>query len=294
MLTEQNVIMELTGSSDTVVGFITTDDSHALLAVDDFFSEREDGTLEFMTTPITLMPQNNMLSPTLIKTMDGNFILHSPIFQMNVEDLSGTAIQQTSLLPLMQHLENRSEITEQLKIQDTNKCAITDPLLPKDNSSMLSDKRQLTVDNDAKSRSTPVYNTIQNVYKRSPGRPKKKEVNLQNTQSLQCDICSQEFTKQTLYRKHMENHAEEKPHRCPKCPASFNIPTNFTLHMATHNTGDPKCPECGRKYARMASLKSHMLLHEKEENLFCTECEDAFSTKYLTMRNSRCERPASR
>lgn len=57
------------------------------------------------------------------------------------------------------------------------------------------------------------------------------------------------------------------------------LQTNFTLHMATHNTGDPKCPECGRKYARMASLKSHMLLHEKEENLFCTECEDAFSTK---------------
>lgn len=34
MLTEQNVIMELTGSSDAVVGFITTDDGHALLAVD--------------------------------------------------------------------------------------------------------------------------------------------------------------------------------------------------------------------------------------------------------------------
>ncbi len=34
MLTEQNVIMELTGSNDTVIGFITTDDGHALLIVD--------------------------------------------------------------------------------------------------------------------------------------------------------------------------------------------------------------------------------------------------------------------
>ena len=25
----------------------------------------------------------------------------------------------------------------------------------------------------------------------------------------------------------MENHAEEKPHRCPKCPASFNIPVSI-------------------------------------------------------------------
>lgn len=49
--------------------------------------------------------------------------------------------------------------------------------------------------------------------------------------------------------------------------------------MATHNIGEPKCPECGKKFARKASLKSHMMLHEKEENLFCTECEDAFSTK---------------
>ncbi|XP_011055241.1 PREDICTED: zinc finger protein 236-like isoform X2 [Acromyrmex echinatior] len=276
MLTEQNVIMELTGSNDTVIGFITTDDGHALLIVD----EREDGTLEFMTTPITFMPQNNMVSPTLIKTEDGNFILHSPIFQMNVQGLSGTAMQQTNLLPRMQYLETRSAITEQLKVQDTNECAVTEYLLPiRDNSSVLSDKGQLTINNHTKSKSTPVFNTIQNVYKRSPGRPKKNEVNPQNTQFLQCDICSQKFTKQALYRKHMENHAEEKPHRCPKCPASFNIPTNFTLHMATHNTGDPKCPECGRKYARMASLKSHMLLHEKEENLFCTECEDAFSTK---------------
>ncbi|XP_012059016.1 PREDICTED: zinc finger protein 236-like [Atta cephalotes] len=280
MLTEQNVIMELTGSNDTVIGFITTDDGHALLIVDDFFSEREDGTLEFVTTPpITFMPQNNIVSPTLIKMEDGNFILHSPIFQMNMQGLSGTAMQQTNLLPRMQYLESRSTITEQLKVQD-NECAVTEYLLPiKDNSSMLSDKGQLTINNHAKSKSTPAFNTIQNIYKRSPGRPKKNEVNPQNTQFLQCDICSQEFTKQALYRKHMENHAEEKPHRCPKCPASFNIPTNFTLHMATHNTGDPKCPECGRKYARMASLKSHMLLHEKEENLFCTECEDAFSTK---------------
>lgn len=40
------------------------------------FLEREDGTLEIMTAPIALMPQNNMMSSTLVKTMDGNFILH--------------------------------------------------------------------------------------------------------------------------------------------------------------------------------------------------------------------------
>lgn len=27
----------------------------------------------------------------------------------------------------------------------------------------------------------------------------------------------------------MENHAEEKPHRCPKCSASFNVPVVIIL-----------------------------------------------------------------
>jgi len=97
---------------------------------------------------------------------------------MNMQGLSGTAMQQTNLLPRMQYLESRSTITEQLKVQD-NECAVTEYLLPiKDNSSV-SDKGQLTINNHAKNKSTSAFNTIQNVYKRSPGRPKKNEVNPQ-------------------------------------------------------------------------------------------------------------------
>lgn len=49
--------------------------------------------------------------------------------------------------------------------------------------------------------------------------------------------------------------------------------------MATHSTGDTKCPECGKKFSRIASFKAHMMIHQKEDNLFCTECEDLFATK---------------
>ena len=49
--------------------------------------------------------------------------------------------------------------------------------------------------------------------------------------------------------------------------------------MATHCLSDPKCPECGKKFARIASLKSHMQVHGVDENLYCTECEDTFETK---------------
>ncbi|XP_014481425.1 PREDICTED: zinc finger protein 236-like isoform X2 [Dinoponera quadriceps] len=266
MLAEQNVIMESTDAGDTVplIGFIATDDGHTLLAV-------ADGTLEIMTAPIALMPQNNMIPSTLVKTMDGNFILHPSMFQLNLESVPG--VQQSNLLPT-QRFDDAPVVVEQMKIlQDANECAVAESLLPIGDDILLDKREQATID---------IYDELaaaQSTLRKSLGRPKKTVVLTSNAQPLKCDICRQEFTKQTLYRRHMENHAEEKPHRCPKCPASFNIPTNFTLHMATHNTGDPKCPECGRKYARMASLKSHMLLHEKEENLFCTECEDAFSTK---------------
>lgn len=48
-----------------------------------FFSEHEDGTLEFMAAPVALMPQNNMVSSALIKTVDGSFILH-PVHAFNI------------------------------------------------------------------------------------------------------------------------------------------------------------------------------------------------------------------
>ena len=49
--------------------------------------------------------------------------------------------------------------------------------------------------------------------------------------------------------------------------------------MATHDTDNPACPECGKKFSRVASLKAHIMLHEKEENLICAECGDEFSTQ---------------
>lgn len=47
--------------------------------------------------------------------------------------------------------------------------------------------------------------------------------------------------------------------------------------MATHNQEELKCPECQRIFNRVASLRSHLMLHEREDNLFCTECGDEFA-----------------
>ncbi|XP_069587053.1 zinc finger protein 236 isoform X2 [Ranitomeya imitator] len=93
-----------------------------------------------------------------------------------------------------------------------------------------------------------------------------------------CDICMLTFNKETQYQKHMRDHERnDKPHRCDQCPLSFNIEFNLELHKATHNVDDPVCPACNKKFSRVASLKAHIMLHEKEEILICSECGDEFT-----------------
>lgn len=98
---------------------------------------------------------------------------------------------------------------------------------------------------------------------------------------FKCTVCNAEFPKWSQLQRHHRNHAEDKPHRCLNCDASFNHELNLRLHAATHLcVGEPvTCPECGKRFARLASLKAHMMLHEKEENLICAECGDEFSTQ---------------
>ncbi|ETE72079.1 Zinc finger protein, partial [Ophiophagus hannah] len=79
----------------------------------------------------------------------------------------------------------------------------------------------------------------------------------------------------------------KQPHQCDQCPMSFNVEFNLTLHKCTHNGEDPMCPVCNKKFSRVASLKAHIMLHEKEEkvikltlplqNLICSECGDEFT-----------------
>eukprot|EP00064_Thunnus_orientalis_P014040 superscaffoldBa00002383_g14081 len=92
-----------------------------------------------------------------------------------------------------------------------------------------------------------------------------------------CTICSQIFTTESQLQKHLREHEiNDKPHRCDQCPQTFNVEFNLTLHKSTHTTSDFTCPVCHKKFSRIASLKSHIMLHEKEENLICVECGDEF------------------
>ncbi|KAM9307845.1 zinc finger protein 236 [Gastrophryne carolinensis] len=99
-----------------------------------------------------------------------------------------------------------------------------------------------------------------------------------HSSAYKCDICLLSFPKETQYQKHLRDHERnDKPHRCEQCPLSFNIEFNLALHKSTHNAEDPTCPACNKRFSRVASLKAHIMLHEKEEILICSECGDEFT-----------------
>ncbi|XP_054984466.1 zinc finger protein 236 isoform X2 [Sorex araneus] len=96
--------------------------------------------------------------------------------------------------------------------------------------------------------------------------------------SRKCEICLLSFPKESQFQRHMRDHERnDKPHRCDLCPQTFNVEFNLTLHKCTHNGDDPSCPVCHKRFSRVASLKAHIMLHEKEENLICSECGDEFA-----------------
>ncbi|XP_050395157.1 zinc finger protein 236 [Patella vulgata] len=93
-----------------------------------------------------------------------------------------------------------------------------------------------------------------------------------------CEYCDKIFKKWNQLQRHVKTHDDDKPFQCGTCTASFNVEDNLILHESTHvgENQDPVCPECGKKFSRVASLKAHIMLHEKEENLMCPECGDEF------------------
>uniref|UniRef100_A0A1A7X756 Zinc finger protein 236 n=1 Tax=Iconisemion striatum TaxID=60296 RepID=A0A1A7X756_9TELE len=116
------------------------------------------------------------------------------------------------------------------------------------------------------------------------GRPRKLNLDREDkpdfsdgAKEKKCRICSHIFTKESKLQKHLREHElNDKPYRCDQCPQTFNVEFNLTLHKSTHTMSDFTCPDCNKRFSRIAGLKSHIMLHKKEENLICSVCGDEF------------------
>ncbi|XP_056143099.1 zinc finger protein 236-like [Lampris incognitus] len=111
----------------------------------------------------------------------------------------------------------------------------------------------------------------------NPSGPKAESYGDGEFKDKKCTMCSHIFTTESQLQRHLRDHeVNDKPYRCDQCPQTFNVEFNLMLHKSTHTTSDPACPVCHKKFSRVASLKAHIMLHEKEENLICSECGDEF------------------
>ncbi|XP_016842062.1 zinc finger protein 236 isoform X1 [Nasonia vitripennis] len=276
------------------MGFMNmlTDDGTTLVSV----HQRDDGSLELVSTPVTIIqdPCNGPVQE--LNATNAEFIFNQ--IKINNTSINLPEIIQQPNITSIDVINLNSQIVQ---VASDPQCCIaktSNNLLP-DNVQEISNVENSTAVStvDVEREEEEVQNESPEILQESTspekdsssskqhnhkslGSPKKHSKNANGvTVYFKCDICGLGFRKQYLMQKHMQEHAQEKPHHCPKCPASFNVPTNFTLHMATHNVGEPKCPQCGRRFARMASLKAHMVVHEVDENHYCTECESVFETK---------------
>ena len=90
-----------------------------------------------------------------------------------------------------------------------------------------------------------------------------------------CELCVslphyKPFDTWAKYKKHVKSHENDKRYKCPKCPnVSYNLEKNFRLHAASHNVDDLVCPECKKPFSRVASFRSHLQIHEEEDDLIC-------------------------
>ncbi|KAK4875525.1 hypothetical protein RN001_011947 [Aquatica leii] len=97
--------------------------------------------------------------------------------------------------------------------------------------------------------------------------------------SFKCQRCDLVLDKMSLYRKHMEMHRNTKKFKCDQCSSSYNVEDNLKLHMALHVKNEPTCPICDKKFQRLASLKSHIIVHEVDETFTCLECLSEFDSE---------------
>ncbi|XP_071957635.1 zinc finger protein 236-like [Antedon mediterranea] len=100
------------------------------------------------------------------------------------------------------------------------------------------------------------------------------------TGPYKCEKCGEQFKKFAQVKRHERKHDYEKPYKCESCSESFNKEYNLMLHKALHDLDTPQCPDCQKKFSRVASLKAHLLIHEEDECIDCQDCGEEFAFQF--------------
>lgn len=100
-----------------------------------------------------------------------------------------------------------------------------------------------------------------------------------NLIKYQCDVCEKFFNVESALIVHKRKHTGEKPHTCDQCGRMFSQIGNLNRHKITHTDYKPyQCETCEKRFNRLDLLKAHEKIHAMRENGFpCNFCTEVFS-----------------
>lgn len=107
-------------------------------------------------------------------------------------------------------------------------------------------------------------------------KPLKKLEPKPSNQKYLCIKCDNSFDSVIQYRHHIKWHKCQKKFKCEKCASGYNVENNLKIHMVLMHSEERnmQCPVCqvSLTFQRVASLRSHLMMHHVEEFYSCDEC----------------------
>lgn len=90
-------------------------------------------------------------------------------------------------------------------------------------------------------------------------------------------MCERVYRTEEELEKHLLNHAEHRPYKCPQCNKGFKQPCHLNQHLRTHTDERPfPCEVCRKSFKQACQLKQHMRLHTGEKPYHCSQCSRSF------------------
>ncbi|XP_023194757.1 zinc finger protein 3 homolog isoform X1 [Xiphophorus maculatus] len=108
------------------------------------------------------------------------------------------------------------------------------------------------------------------------------ELQGQESDFHQCNICGKRFTKPYYLTAHLKTHMKDKPY-CKICDKYFTRRSYLTVHMRNHSDGPVQklfpCELCEKSFKRSSHLASHLRTHTGEKQLPCNMCDKSFTKR---------------
>ena len=108
-----------------------------------------------------------------------------------------------------------------------------------------------------------------------------RHMRIHTINAYKCLHCALEIRGPTLFKRHMElMHSESKAFHCmyPGCEFKSDKPSNVETHEVIHSDlKEHGCPECGRLFAQLTGLQSHIRSCRQLRSYLCDICGAKFN-----------------